>query len=385
MHKKFRIRFGFSFSNNRKSKACPFDRLNHCIFYWALVVRLDIHHTSLRAGSELSRRIQNLKWPGIFAIALTFVFGVAVAQAQQPSKIIRLGYLAVTSPSTEKSRVAAFRQGVRELGYVEGKNIVIEWRYAEGKLDRLKELAAELVRLKVDVIVTGGSTSTRSAKEATNTIPIVMAQDPDPVGNGFVASLARPGGNITGLATLAPELSGKLLELLKEIVPRLSRVAVLGTSTNPGTAQVLKEMELPAGALRVQIQYLDVLSSKDIETAFRTASKGRADAVLVLVGPVLFSQRTQVAELAAKSRLPAIYYRQEFVEAGGLMTYGVSFTDLDRRAATYVDKILKGAKPADLPVEQPQKFEFIVNLKAANQIGLTIPPNVLARADKVIK
>jgi putative ABC transport system substrate-binding protein len=212
-----------------------------------------------------------------------------------------------------------------------------------------------------------------------------MAHDPDPVGNGFVASLARPGGNITGLATLAPEISGKQLELLKEIVPRLSRVAVFGTSTRPGNAQSLKETDLAAGTLGVRLQYLDVLGSKDIETAFQAASKGRAQAVLVLGSPVLTSHRTQIVELAVKSRLPAIYISAEMVEVGGLMTYGVSYTDLYRRAATYVDKILKGAKPADLPVEQPMKFELVINLKAAKQIGLTIPPNVLVRADRVIK
>jgi len=269
---------------------------------------------------------------------------------------------------------------------VEGKNIVIEYRYAEGKLDRLPALVAELVLLKVDVIVANGPPSTRAAKEATVTIPIVMAQDSDPVGSGFVASLARPGGNITGLATLAPELSGKRLELLKEIIPKLSRVAVLGTSTLPGNAQRLKEVELAAGALKVQLQYLDVLDLKDIEIAFRAASKGRADAVLMMAaGGVVSAHRTEIVELAVKSRLPVIYTNSLFVDAGGLMTYSASITDLDRRAATYVDKILKGAKPADLPVEQPKKFEFIVNLKAAKEIGLTIPPNVLARADKVIK
>ena len=241
------------------------------------------------------------------------------------------------------------------------------------------------MRVKVDVIVTGGGGSTRAAKEATVTIPIVMAQDFDPVGTGFVASLARPGGNITGLSTLSPEISGKQLELLKEIVPKLSRVAVFGTSTNPGNAQSLKEMELAAGAFKIQLQYLDVIDPKDIETAFRAASKGRADAVLVLVSSVLNSQRTQVVELAVKSQLPVIYPFLEFVEVGGLMTYGTNFADLWRRAATYVDKILKGAKPADLPVEQPKKFEFIINLKAAKQIGLTIPPNVLVRADRVIR
>jgi putative ABC transport system substrate-binding protein len=314
------------------------------------------------------------------------LFALSVsAEAQQPTKIPRIGFLAGNSLSSLAARVEAFRQGLRELGYVEGKNIVIEWRSAEGKNDRLPALAAELVRLKVDVIVTAGPLPTRPAKEATATIPIVMAQDPDPVGSGFVASLARPGGNITGLATLAPELSGKRLELLKEIVPKLSRVAVLGTSTRPGNAQSLKEVELAAKAFGVKLQYLDALSPKDIETAFRAASKGRAGAVLVLASGIFNSQRTQVVELAVKSRLPAIYYAAEWVEDGGLMSYGTSFTDLFRRAATYVDKILKGRTPADLPVEQPIKFEFVVNLKAAKQIGLTIPPNVLVRADKVIR
>jgi putative ABC transport system substrate-binding protein len=274
---------------------------------------------------------------------------------------------------------------LRELGYVEGKSIVIEYRWAEGKFDRLPDLAAELVRLKVNVIVTVGPPATRAAKEATSTIPIVMAQDDDPVGNGFIASLARPGGSITGLATLAPEISGKRLELLKETIPRLSRVAVLGNSTRPGNAQLVKETELAAGALGVKLQYLDVLSSKDIETAFRAASKGRADAVLVLASPIVRDQSTQIADLAAKNRLPAMYSNSEYVETGGLMSYAADIVAMFRRAATYVDKILKGAKPADLPVEQPTKFELIINLKAAKQIGVTIPPNVLARADKVIK
>ena len=269
---------------------------------------------------------------------------------------------------------------------MEGKNIVIKWRSAEGKLERLPALAAELVRLKVDIIVTGGPIPTRVAKGATSTIPIVMTQDVDPVGNGFVASLARPGGNITGLSNLGRELSGKQLELLKEIIPKLSRVAVFGTSTNPGNVQQRREIELAAGAFGVKLQSLDVLSPKDIETAFRAAGKGRADAVLMMVaGGIANSLRTQIADLAVKSRLPAIYNSAEFVEAGGLMSYATSFTDLFRRAATYVDKILKGRKPTDLPVEQPMRFEFVVNLKAAKQIGLTIPPNVLVRADKVIK
>ena len=318
-------------------------------------------------------------------LLVTVLLITAFAGAQQSGKVPQIGYLSGASRSSMSARTVAFRQGLRELGYVEGKNIFIEWRYAEGKLDRLPALAAELVLLKVDVIVTSGPTVTRAAKEATHTIPIVMAFDNDPVGSGVVASLARPGGNITGLSILAPEISGKQLELLKEIVPRLSRVAVVGTSTTPGNAELLKGIELAAGVLKVKLQYLDVLSLKDVETAFRAAGKGRADAVVVLNSPVFGSLRTQIADLAVKSRLPAIYDRPESVENGGLMSYGVNRNDLYRRAAVYVDKILKGAKPADLPVEQPMKFEFVINLKAAKQIGVTIPPNVLARADKVIR
>jgi len=237
------------------------------------------------------------------------------------------------------------------------------------------------VGLKVNVIVTGGSNITSAAKAATSTIPIVMTNDGDPVANGFVASLARPGGNITGLSALRPEISGKQLELLMEVVPRLSRVAVLGNSTSPANAQMKREIELAGKAFGVKLQYLDVLDPKDIETAFRAASKGRADAVLALGSSILNSHRTQVIELAVKYQLPAIYNQRLYVEEGGLTTYGANLLDLDRRAATYVDKILKGRKPADLPVEQPMKFEFIVNLQAAKQIGLTIPPNVLVRAD----
>jgi putative ABC transport system substrate-binding protein len=309
------------------------------------------------------------------------------AEAQQPTKVSRIGYLNASPRTTfEKARTGAFRQGLRELGYIEGKDITIEWRYADGKADRVREFAAELVDLKVDVIVTAGGSSTRAAKQATGTIPIVMTQDTDPIRNGFVASLARPGGNITGLSRVAPELSGKQLELLKEIVPKLSRVAVFGRPSQPVNAQISREIELAAGTLGVKLQYLDVRSPKDIDLAFRAATKGRADAALMLVGgPVFNPNRTQILEFAVKSRLPMIYRNREDVEAGGLMSYGVNMLDLDRRAATYVDKILKGTEPTDIPVEQPTKFEFIINLKAAKQIGLTIPPNVLVRADRVIR
>jgi putative ABC transport system substrate-binding protein len=323
--------------------------------------------------------------PSILVVVVLVAVAV-IAEAQQTKNVPRLGYLSVSSLSAMADRIEVFRQGLRELGYAEGKNIVIEWRYGEDKPDRVSDLANELVRLKVNVIVSGGNSATQAAKKATNTIPIVMTRASDPIASGFIVSLARPAGNITGLSTLAPELSGKRLELLKEIVPNLSRVAVFGTSTSPGNAQELKEVELAAGALGVKLQYVDVLSPRDMETAFQTAVKGRADAVLMMVaGPVNNPQRKEIVELAVKSRLPVTYESARSVAAGGLMSYGVNLLDSDRRAATYVDKILKGAKPADLPVEQPTKFEFIINLKAAKQIGLTIPPNVLVRADKVIK
>jgi putative ABC transport system substrate-binding protein len=349
-----------------------------------------MHKTLLTEFSNSSSdnrksKIENLKWVRIVAIVVTFAFGGAVAQAQQPTKIPLIGRLAIASQSADAARIEAFRNGLRDLSYVEGKNIVIEHRFADGKPDRLPALVAELVRLKVDIIVSAGSTPTRAARAATSTIPIVMSNDNDPVGDGFVASLSHPGGHITGLSNFAPELSGKRLEILREVVPKLSRVAVLGTSTNPAYAQVMKEVELVAKAFGVKLQNLDVLDSKDIETAFRAASKGRTDGVLVLTSAILVPQRAQITDLAAKTRLPAIYSNSQFVEAGGLMFYGVNVLDLDRRAATYVDKILKGRTPADLPVEQPMKFEFIINLKAAKQIGLTIPPNVLVRADRVIR
>jgi putative ABC transport system substrate-binding protein len=321
----------------------------------------------------------------VLVCLLLTVFLPAGSVAQQPAKMPHIGFMLDAPASSAAARIEAFRQGLRELGYIEGKNIIIDWRSAEGKPEHRSEIAAELVRLKVDVIVTAGPTVTRSVKEATSTIPIVMGQDTDPVGSGFVASLARPGGNITGLSALSPEMTGKQLELLKEIVPRLSRVAIIGNSTNPGDAQSLREMVLAASSYEVYLRYLDVQDAKDIESAFQAAAKGHADALHVLGNPILNAHRKQIVELAAKHRMLATYARPEYVEAGGFMYYGTSYNDLFRRAAGYVDRILKGAKPADLPVEQPTKFELILNLKAAKQIRLTIPNKVLARADRVIR
>lgn len=331
--------------------------------------------------------MSRLKSATIIALVVCAVFVTLCsrAEAQQPKIVPRIGFLLAVPASTISARLEAFRQGLRELGYVEGKNIAIEWRSTEGKADRLPTLAAELVRLKVDVIVSGGPPPTRSAKQATSTIPIVMGYDDDPVGSGFVASLAHPGGNITGLATLAPEISGKQMELLKEIIPRFSRVAVIGSSSQPSQPQALREINLAADAFGVKVHYLETREAKDIEAAFEAAIKAHADALLVVTTPVLTSERRHWIDLAMKSRLPTIFGRPEYVEDGGLAFYGVSYTDLFRRAAIYVDKILKGTNPAELPVEQPTKFELVINLKTAKQIGITIPPNVLARADRVIK
>jgi putative ABC transport system substrate-binding protein len=315
---------------------------------------------------------------------LAFLFALCTTAEAQQSKVARIGFLITSSPSTISPRLDAFKEGLRDLGFVEGKNFVIEYRYAEGKIELLPALAAELVRLNVDVIVTNGSPPTRAAKEATSTIPIVMTQDADPVGSRHVATLARPGGNITGLSNLSPEISAKRLELLKEIVPRLSRVAAVGTLSQ-STAQQLKDTELAAKEFGLGLQYLDVQEPKDIPAALQGTMNGRAEAVLVLQSGVLNSQRKQIVEFTVKSRLPAIYYAPEWTEDGGLMSYSANIGDLFRRSATYVQRILKGAKPADLPVEQPTKFELVINLKTAKQIGVTIPPNVLARADKVIK
>jgi ABC-type uncharacterized transport system substrate-binding protein len=319
-------------------------------------------------------------------VAVVLLAVAVIAEAQQAKKIPRIGFLGSLSASSSSDliRTEAFLQGLRELGYVDGKNIVIEYRYADGKLGRLPGLAAELVNLKVDILVARGAPAAHAAKNATSTIPIVMGNAADPVGTGLVASLARPGGNITGLSDFNSGVITKRLELLKEVVPTVSRVAVLLNPANPTNPPQLKEVQAVAPALGVTLLSLEVKGADDIEHAFTTMKKERTGAVL-LVGGAAGNHGPRLAELVVKNRLPTIWSSSEAVETGGLMSYGTNFADLYRRAATYVDKILKGAKPADLPVEQPKKFEFVINLKTAKQIGLTIPPLVLYRADKVIK
>ena len=304
-------------------------------------------------------------------------------EAQQANQTARIGILQSGSSSSSMSRMAAFREGLRELGYVEGKNINIDYRYAEGKTDQFAVLAAELVRLKPDILVTSGSPGITALMKATNKIPIVMAAIGDAVGNRFVASLARPGGNVTGLSFLDPDISTKRLEFLKEAIPRAVRVAVLRHVASG--KQSLEATLAASRPLKIQIQVFEVQAPNEIEGAFMAAKKGGAEAINVLASPILFAYRKDLVDLSANHRLPGMYENKEFVEIGGLLSYGANLDDLYRRAAVYVDKILKGAKPADLPVEQPTKFELVINLKAAKQIGLTIPPNVLARADRVIR
>jgi putative tryptophan/tyrosine transport system substrate-binding protein len=339
--------------------------------------------------SGLTRR-RFVQGTGVAGLGLLAGCGRWPGQTQPAARVPRIGFLSAALPSANAMRLEAFRQGLRELGYVEGENVVIEYRYGEGQLDRVRELAIELVRLPVDVLLAAAPTPTRAAKEATSTMPIVMAYDTDPVGNGFIASLARPGGNITGLSSLAPGISGKQLELLKAIVPDLARVAVLGTSpagvyTDLALDPRSKEMEVAAGTLGVPLQYLDVRSPEDIEPAFGEARRGHADAAVMLASPILESYRARVVDLAAQHRLPTVYHVREFVEVGGLACYGVSFIDLYRRASYYVAKILQGAKPTDLPVEQPTTFDVVINLRTAQALGLTIPPHVLAQATEVIQ
>jgi putative ABC transport system substrate-binding protein len=315
----------------------------------------------------------------ILAGAIIFAFSYS-ASAQQPKKIYRIGYLSLglgIQPGEE-----AFRQGLRELGYIDGQNIVVEWRFAKGKADLLPELAAELVRLKVDIIIASATLAIQAAKQATQTIPIVFPRAGDPVAYGLIDSLARPGGNITGVSNLSLDLSGKRLELLKEALPRISRVAVL---YDPQVPLALKQTQAAAQLLGLKIQALEVRAPADIESAFSAVRRERTDSLITMPTPGISVHQKRVLDLTEKNRLPAMHSSKTWVEAGGLMSYGVDVLDNDRRAAILVDKILKGAKPADLPVEQPKKFEFVINLKAAKQIGLTIPPNVLARADRVIK
>ena len=336
-------------------------------------------------SDNLKSKIENPKWCGIFAIVFTFVFGGVEAQAQQPKQVPRVGFLVPGSRSSYSDRIEAFRQGLRELGHVEGQNIIIEYRYSEGKSDRFPGLASELVQLKVDVIVTGTTPAIQAVKNTTSTIPIVMAEVADPVGVGLVASLPRPGGNITGFTTLSPDLDGKRLELVKEILPKVTRVAYIWDPANLAQRIRFKEVQGAAQALAITLQSLEARNPKELQSAFEAAIRERPGALMV-PNPTVLAYGRQVADFAAQNRLPAIYDTREHVEkAGGLLSYGPNFADLLRRAATYVDRILKGAKPADLPVEQPTKFELVVNLKTAKQIGLTIPPNVLAKADKVIR
>src|SRR5712692_1525732 len=307
------------------------------------------------------------------------------AEAQAPAKVPRIGFLSARPPTDNPYFIESFRQGLRELGYVEGQNIAIEYRFAEGRPERLPALAAELVRLKVDVIVAGGPPAPAAAKQATGTIPIVFAVAADPVAVGLVASLARPGGNITGLASISGEIVGKQLELFKEVAPKVSRVAVLQNPSNDTHPHTLRQAEGAARALGVQLHIVEARTPPEIDAAFAAMRSQRAGGVLVLRDPLFLTHRTQIAALAAKNRLPAVYGFKEEAEAGGLMAYGASVPLMYRRAATYVDKILRGAKPADLPVEQPTKFELVINLKTAKALGLTIPQSVLRRADEVIQ
>jgi ABC-type uncharacterized transport system substrate-binding protein len=357
MDKKSSIRFPSSSSDNPKSKTC----------------------------GERSRTIQNLKWVGIFAIALTFAFGGAVAWAQQPKKAPRIGYLSPSDPASQSTASEAIRLALRERGYIEGQNIAMEYRYAEGKLDRFPELLAELVRLKVDIIVvSGGTIAIRAAKNATKTIPIVMmGTGTDPVVAGLIDSLARPGGNVTGITNLSSQLGGKRLELLKEAVPKLARVAVLYDPALPSNVLQVKEvLPVAARALKLTLQPWEVRAAGGFERVFAALNKQRPDGLYV---PLMRDNQKRIADFALKSRLPSVYESIEAVDAGGLMYYGADLADSHRRVAYFVDKILKGAKPADLPVEQPTKFELVINLKTAKQIGLTIPQSLLYRADRVIK
>jgi len=339
-------------------------------------------------SDNLKSKIENLKWLGLVIIVFVLVVVGAVATAQQPKKVSRIGYLGANDLASESTRAEAILLALRERGYVKGQSIAIEYRYAEGKRDRLPELAAELVRLKVDIIVVaGGDGPIRAAKNATKTIPIVMTgTGPDPVKAGFIESLARPGGNITGLTNLNRELGGKRLELFKEVVPKLARVAVLYEQANrPNVIEVKEVLPVAARALGLAVQSWEVRAADGFDPVFAALNKDRPDGLFVTGGSLMAASRKRIASFALKSRLPSLFTDKEAVDAGGLMSYGADVADSYRRVATYVDKILKGAKPADLPVEQPTKFELVINLKTAKALNLTIPQSVLYRADKVIK
>jgi len=332
-------------------------------------------------------KIQNRKWLGLSVIAFVLVVTAAVATAQQTGKVFRIGFLDISTASGSAALVDAFRQELTKLGWIEGKTINIEYRFAEQRSEHLPELAAELVRLKVDLIVATGGSSSLAAKRATTTIPIVMTNTGDPVALHLVTSLARPGGNVTGLSSLSPEVNSKRLEVLKDTVPKLDRVGVLWPPGDTTVTELqMKELRAAAPALKLKLEEIETqLDHKDLENAFQTAKRKKVNAIMITSSRGFFAERKWITELAGKSRLPAIYFQKEFVDDGGLMSYGLDYVDLYRQAAVYVDKILKGAKPADLPVQLPTKFEFVINLEAAKQISLTIPPNVLARADKVIQ
>ena len=360
MKRIFRLQLFVCPSDNRKSKTC----------------------------TEPSRSIENLKWVRIFAIVLTFALGGGVVvDAQKAGKVFRIGFLDISTASGSAALVDAFRQELNKLGWIEGKTINIEYRFAQQRSEHLPELAAELVRLKVDLIVATGGSSSLAAKRATTTIPIVMTNTGDPVALHLVASLARPGGNVTGLSSLSPEVNSKRLEILKDTVPKLGRVGLLWPPGDTTVTELqMKELRAAAPALKLKLEEIETeLDPKDLENAFQTAKRKKVNAIMITSNRGFFAERKWITELAGKSRLPAIYFQKEFVDDGGLMSYGLDYVDLYRQAAVYVDKILKGAKPADLPVQLPTKFEFIINLKTAKQIGLTIPPNVLARADRVIR
>ncbi len=318
------------------------------------------------------------------AFVTAFFLCGAAAEAQQPKKLARICYLGSTVSGAE-NRMKPFRERLREIGYVEGQNVMIDYRYSEGKVERLPELAGEFVRLNCDVFLTIGSEAAQAVKNATKTIPVVMAFGEDAVKLGVVADLARPGGNITGMTSISAEIYGKRLELLKETVPKLARAAFLWSSTTLGAVDIVKETEIVARFLRVGLQSLEVKGPDDIEGAFRGATKGRANGLIVGAGGFLSFHQKQIIDLAEKNRLPAMYSTVSYVDAGGLMTYAEDRSEMFRRAAEIVDKVLKGTKPADIPVELPKKFDFVINLKTAKQIGLTIPPEVLARASRIIR